>query len=241
MLTGKSLAGTVVAALTLLGTVAVCGGTGGDSSTRRTVAPGPPLGAGRQKLTAGTHVLDLSKLDQRRTGPSHLPKIEITVPDGWFNYDGWAMSKGRVSRAPVFVTFWDVAGVYPTPCKWKGKPLVDPGTSLAGLAAALAKQPSRRATPPVATALGGHRGRYLDFSVPAGVRFDQCDEGAFESWTANGWSSDRYEQEPGQVDRVWILAVDGQRLVVDASYLPRASARDRAELEHVVNSVRFLD
>jgi len=203
---------------------------------------GKPLGIGRQRLDRGTQLLNLSSRARDRAGLGlpHLLRIGITVPDGWFNYDGWAVSKGRVSRAPGFVMFWDVARVYPTPCKWKGKPLVDPGTGVTGLAAALAKQPLRHATTPTAAALDGHRARYLELSVPADVRFDKCDKGNFESWTANGWASDRSEQRPGQVDRLWILEVGGQRLVVDASYLLGATAGDRAELQHVVSSIRFL-
>jgi hypothetical protein len=42
------------------------------------------------------------------------------------------------------------------------------------------------------------------------------------------------------VDRIWALDVDGERLVVDASYLPEATQQDRAELESVVDSIRFL-
>ena len=43
------------------------------------------------------------------------------------------------------------------------------------------------------------------------------------------------------MDRLWILDVDGERLVIDASTLPDATAEDRAELERVVDSIRFLD
>jgi hypothetical protein len=35
--------------------------------------------------------------------------------------------------------------------------------------------------------------------------------------------------------------VNGKRLVIDASYLPKATAADRAELERVVDSIRFVD
>src|SRR5262249_1061479 len=150
-------------------------------------------------------------------------------------------TKDHVWRAPVFVTFWGVGRVYPTPCRGKGKPLVDPGGGVTGVAAAPAKQPLRDAAIPAVAALDGRRARDLEPSGPAGVPFDECDEGTFESWTANGWASDRSEQKPGQVDRVWILRVDGQRLVVDASYLPHATTSDRAELQRVVSSIRFLD
>ena len=230
-------AAAALSAFALLAAAVGCG-AGGGGRTAET-----PLELGRQQLDRGTQVLNLSSRARGRTGLGlpHLLRIGITVPDGWFNYDGWAMSKGHLWRAPVFVMLWDVARVYPTPCRWKGKPLVDPGTGVTGLAAALARQPLRHATTPAAAALDGHRALYLELSVPTGVRFDECDGGTFESWTANGWASDRSEQKPGQVDRIWIVEVDGQRLVVDASYLPGATPSDRAELARVVSSIRFLD
>ena len=42
------------------------------------------------------------------------------------------------------------------------------------------------------------------------------------------------------MDRIWILDVNGERLLVDAFYLPRATAADRKELDDVVNSIQFI-
>jgi hypothetical protein len=200
----------------------------------------PALGAGRQALDAGPHILDLVARDERGTGPAHLPKIQITVPEGWFNFDGWAMSKGPEVDT-VFVMFWDVDKVDPHPCEKVGKPMVDPGPDVDGLAAALAKQPLRNATTAREIVLDRFKGKYLELSVPSDIDFEDCDDGQFDSWTANGWAGGRYQQAPGQVDRIWILDVHGARLVIDASYLPNASPHDRAELDAVVKSIQFLD
>lgn len=198
-----------------------------------------PLGAGHQNLAAGVHVLDLVARDQSGNGPAHLARIAITLPAGWFNYNGRALNtRGPLSH--LLLSFWDVALVYPTPCRWQGKPMVNPGSTEHGLASVLARQPLRNATTPRDTALAGFRGKYLQLSVPRNIDFAACDQGYFESWTGNGWSSDRYEQAPGQVDRLWILNVDGQRLVVDASYLPNATPHDRVELQRVVDWIHFL-
>jgi hypothetical protein len=43
------------------------------------------------------------------------------------------------------------------------------------------------------------------------------------------------------VDRIWILNIHGRRLVLDVSYLPKSTPTDRAELERVVKSIRFLN
>ena len=61
----------------------------------------------------------------------------------------------------------------------------------------------------------------------------------FESWTGNGWATDRYHEGRGQVDRLWILDIDGARLVIDAFYVPSATSEDRDELLDVVESIRF--
>jgi len=245
-------AAAALSVVALVATVAGCGS--GSEATKK------PLGAGQQRLTRGTQVLDLPARVHDGT-VSHLPKIALTVPDGWFNYDGWALGKAPPAREgspslppdavrPVFVTFWDVASVYPTPCDWAGKPLVDPGPGVDGLASALTRQPLRNATTPTDVALGGFHSKYLRWSVPTDIAFDEkrrskalfprCDEKTFQSWTGSGWARDRYEQAPAQVDMLWILDVHGQRLVVDASYLPEATAADRTELDGVVHSIQFM-
>ena len=229
----RTAAATAALVLGLVVSLAACGGS--ETSVKTIV----PLGEGHQALDGGVQVLDLVSRINEPSRLTRLPKIAITVPEGWFNFDGWAMSKGR-EPTTTFVTFWEVDRVYPTPCRWKYRPMVEPGRGVDGLASALLKQPLRKATAPVAVELGGFPGKYLEWSVPTDISFVDCDEGVFESWTARGWSSDRYQQAPGQVDRIWILNVYGGRLVVDASYLPAATAEDRAELQRVVDSIRFL-
>ena len=181
-------------------------------------------------------MLDLVALEQPGTGPARLPRIAITVPRGWFNYDGWAMNDG----GELSLSFWDVNKVYPSGCRWRSRPLIDPGRTVDGLASTLASRPLRHAGTPIHATLAGFHGKYLTWSVPTNINFSKCDQGYFESWTGLGWASDRWQQSPGQVDRIWILDVTGQRLVVDASYMPGATTADRAELDRIVHSIRFL-
>jgi hypothetical protein len=195
-----------------------------------------PLGAGEQPLSAGVHVLDLVSREQGRTGYAHLPRIAITLPSGWFNYNGWAVN----DHGPLGLAFWDVARVYRTGCRWRGKPLIDPGRTVGGLAQTLERRPLRHATRPRNIVLDGFRGMYLRWSVPSKIEFSRCGEGYFESWTGRGWSADRWQQGPGQVDRLWILDVRGKRLVVDANYMPSATRKQRSQLDRIVHSIKFL-
>ena len=61
----------------------------------------------------------------------------------------------------------------------------------------------------------------------------------FVSWLGNG-TGERYQQVPGQVDRLWVLDVNGQRLVVDATYSPDTTQADRDQLGQIVESLRFV-
>ena len=243
----------VGALVMLIPTLAACGGSSSDgpSPGQATASASPRPGPGNEKLRPGTYVFDPGHR-ARALGLGHPPRFELTVPPGWSSHDGWAVHRGQIYTAPVFVTFWDVDRVYSTPCKWKSRVMANPGPGVAGLASALAKQPLRDATAPTDVVLGGFSGKYLQWSVPKDVAFDRaqpekalftdCDEDTFQSWTgAVGWASDRYQQAPGQVDRIWILSVHGARLVIDASYLPTATASARRELKSVVDSIRFVD
>jgi len=194
-----------------------------------------PLGAGEQPLSAGVHVLDLVSREQGRPGYKHLPRITLTLPEGWFNYNGWAMNNGGA----LGLAFWDVNKVYPTGCRWQGKPLIDPGRTVGGLARVLATRPLRHASRPRNAELAGFGGKYLRWSVPSDISVHRCHQGYFESWTGRGWATDRWQQGSGQVDRLWILDVNGKRLVVDANYLPSATRKQRAELDSIVHSIRF--
>lgn len=206
------------------------------STTTEPVESIPTLGSGEEDLQPGPYLLDFQT---RAAGGRAYPQIVLTVPDGWQNSDGWLVGTGRDTPRWWFVSFWDVEKVYPHPCDWLGEPFIEPGRTVEGLVAALVDRPMRNATTPIEVTVDGYQGYMLEWSVPTDIDISSCDEGYFESWTAAGWSSDRYHQGPGQVDRLWILDVDGSRLVIDAMYMPGATEQDREELFAVVDSIQF--
>ncbi len=54
-----------------------------------------------------------------------------------------------------------------------------------------------------------------------------------------GFAAHPYTHGMGQHQTIYILDVDGTRQVIDAMYLPGASAEDRAEQDQIVASIRF--
>ena len=144
------------------------------------------------------------------------------------------------------LSVWDVGEVPRHPCRWQGTE-TESGPTVDDLVEVLTSQRLRDASAPSEVTLAGHEGLYLEWSVPddwivtGDSAFQGCDDaGDFVSW----WGKDagqRYQQVAGQVDRLWILNVEGQTLLLDATYSPDTSAADREELEHVVASVRFIE
>jgi hypothetical protein len=99
--------------------------------------------------------------------------------------------------------------------------------------------------------LAGYPGKYIEWSVPAHWKvtgdgdFAGCDvqpngHGDFVSWHGNGGEGERWQQMAGQVDRLWVLDVNGQRLVVDANYSPDTTQAQRNEEDQIVHSLRFV-
>lgn len=193
------------------------------------------LVAGTEALSAGTYILDLEALTAL---DGHFPTLTVTVPDGWGNIGGWGILSGNDDNG-MGITFWNVDEVFKQPCS--GSTLIQPGPTVADLARALGEQPTRDATEPVDIVVDGFKGVQLEWSVPAHFDFSKCLDGYFNSWTAvsGSWNGGRFQQGPGQVDRLWILDIDGERLVVDAAFMPSTDAKDREELWLVMESIRF--
>ena len=198
-----------------------------------------PLPISQAALKAGPYLIAMENV----AGGAGVPDAVITVPDGWSSIDGWGVNLGGEEEAEwAGITFWSVDEVYAHPCQWD-VPKLDPGSTVEGLASALVKVPLREATTPADVTLDGYQGKRLDWSVPTDMDFSTCDadsEGTgFFSWTGTGAASLRYQQGPGQVDRLWILDIGGARLVIDAMSMPGTSDATIAEMVQIVESIDF--
>jgi len=150
----------------------------------------------------------------------------------------------------IGVSVWDVVQVPSDPCHWQGH-MTTPAPTVDDLVRALVAQPTRNATTPTVVTFAGYAGKYLEWSVPKDMvvtgdaDFDGCDSWPdsdlrdFVSWLSTTGDGERYQQVAGQVDRLWVLDVEGKRLVIDATYSPDTTDADRAEQVQVLESLRF--
>jgi hypothetical protein len=180
-------------------------------------------------------------------GPGN-PGFTVQAPPGWSSPDEFGVTKG--DSEPLGISVWNVARVPRNPCHWKGT-LYNPGRSVDDLVGALRATPMRTATPPTDVTLDGYDGRFLTWTVAAGLTvsgdadFHGCDDPGnghqdFVSWKTS-LQGEQYAHVDGQVDLLWILNVRGERLVVDASYGPDTPLADRDELTRIAESLHFSD
>jgi hypothetical protein len=180
--------------------------------------------------------------------------VTVNLPTGW-EAAGPSMYLKRASAGPVGLSIgaYSIEHVNTFPCRWASPTYTDtayPPTA-AGLALALSafwgQDPdqvpffSNSTIAPISsrprpTAIGGHPAWYVEVLIPSVLDFSQCDADQLVLWeSADG--SVRYGLGPGEIDRLWVVDMDGAPVVIDAAMPLLASPSDRAELQAIVDSV----
>jgi hypothetical protein len=129
------------------------------------------------------------------------------------------------------IVFAIVQNLLADPCNTAAGGMDPPvGPSVDDLAAAFAAQPNTDATDPVAVSIDGYDGLYLDYTNIGGDAPCQ---------TLTRWRSSMGDREAllNERDQVWILDVDGVRLVIDAASFPGTSAEDLADMRAIIESL----
>lgn len=215
----------VVAALAI--TTAVIGQTLPREVAPAEPSPSPTLALGSDETPVDPGLYAFPVLD---ASPGYRVPL-VSVPEGFISAAEGVWS-GEIEADDGRVLFiWEINSVSSHPCE-AGATAVPVGPTTADLAAALAAQPMRSGTDPVPVTVDGFDGFYVELSVPD-IDLAACPGGKFNSWPG------RWQQAPGQVDMLWILDVEGQRMVFDASRSAGVDGQQLAELKDMVTTTTF--
>jgi hypothetical protein len=199
-------------------------GTIGSPPTARPIPAIPDAGT----LEPGRYVFGTDD-----AGLDESYRITMEVPDGFEAFERVAVLKRGTGQTAVDTLA--IGEIYADPCRWQETAL-DPSaiSTVDGVVTALASQKGIRVSAPTDVTLDGVSGTYMERTVIR--RSDSgCDLARFQVYRGpGGW--DRWV-EPGQLDLLWILDLDGVPLVVDASMPAGTSAETRAELVRIVGSM----
>jgi hypothetical protein len=213
--------------------------TGGFGGPAPTASPGPtstrapvasPLALREGTLAAGAY------LARPFPAPNDSLRFTFTVPDGWVGYPPGAVAPKAGTEGPdgAAMALIQVTGLFSDPCHGNAVADVPVGTTVDDLVTAFQDQTAYEVSAPVDVRLGGHSGKRIDLQLPSDLDFGSCDGDAF--WV---WDGAPYAQGPGNRWHLWILDVDGARVVILAHDFATTSAQDQADLQAIVDSMRI--
>jgi hypothetical protein len=166
-------------------------------------------------------------------------RITFDVPAGWatIGFGIWLQDENNASPGGAGLSFHRGAWLHSDPCVTDAQvaddgapPDIPVGPTVDDFADAIAEHPMLDATTPVDVSLGGYDGRYLDLQIPADLT---------ECATYFPWEPGIYAQGPSHRWHLWILDVDGVRVVVQTTDYAGTSAARQAELQAIVDSIRI--
>lgn len=170
-------------------------------------------------------------------GRPDAPWAVVEVPQRFSTIDGWSIFDEDPTGGGG-IGYWTVSEVVRDPCSEFGAAnALDAGSTVEELAAAFKHQRLTRMTEPVPVTVDGYNGLSLELHVPKDVDFATCP--AYNVWESDPAGA-RHMGAPGEFDRLWILDVEGEVVVLTVaadSHVPK-SALER--LSGMVESLEFV-
>jgi hypothetical protein len=161
--------------------------------------------------------------------------VTFTVPDGWLGFDARTLVPAGEDSVDggigAVVAFLETSGIYGDPCESLGAADVDAGTTAADLADAFSAQPVYGASVTDIT-LDGYSGKQVELQMPS--EFD-------ESCPRDGYfvfDGGPYPQGPDNRWHLWILDVEGSRLVIFGHDFPETPESILAGIQSIVESIQ---
>jgi hypothetical protein len=192
-----------------------------------------PLEPGRYSMAAWGQ-------NEQAGGP--LPRAVLDVPEGYFSNGGYVVDAGLdgvTDDQRGDLSVWHAVQVLADPCEPGSAATVGP--TVEDLARALVRQagPSTRPRPVV---LDGHRGLAMEITVPPDADLTRCPFAEYSLFRTEARGDSAYSPTtPGLVNHLWILDVDGTRLVVVAALYPDEDPALHQEQLAIAESIHFVD
>jgi hypothetical protein len=206
--------------------------------------PSGPLPAGTYVLAPFTAAGEGVCHAPPQSGCSETPaddtiRFTITVPDGWSGFDRFLLSEDNQPPSGAGLSFNRGAWLLSDPCRYIATD-VPVGPTVADFVDAVAAHPLLDTTTPADVTLAGYSGKYFDLQVPADISTCETEPGNPSSGPIyRPWEPGIYAQGPSQRWHLWVLDVDGTRVVVQSTDYAGTSSQRRAELQAIVDSIKI--
>jgi hypothetical protein len=214
----------------------------GGQKTQPTLTPSPQPLPSQGSVEPGRYWLNAVG----GSGASPSPRIAVTLPAGW-TADGDLLLKNYApdlnpgeletsdAGAGPSLVAWQMSGTFVDPCTNHTLVKPTPGPGIDALADAFAHQPGTTAGPPTAVTVDGYSGKFVELTVTADIT--KCGD-TFSIWASPDGNS-RWVQGTNEMNRMYVLDVEGRRFTFSARIPARTTAADRAELEMIIASIHI--
>jgi hypothetical protein len=215
--------------------------------------PPRPLPNTNALLAPGTYFVD-------EVSGTPTPRIFFTIGAGWENMRGAGIAKAGkhgMGDGPGLINFDRPGAVFSDACHPSDGYHPGPLTTLDGLVAALSEQQGwAEVTAPSDISIDGYVGKAFQRTAPADM-VDNCDTRSgigeripddvpgypdFRSWENLDapCCSGGFYYEPGEIETMWVLDIDGTVVVISTVLWPGPSAADHADFAAaVLDSIRI--
>jgi hypothetical protein len=175
-------------------------------------------------------------------------RITLTVPDGWSGLESAIVPSDGAYHPPSGggLNFGRGGWLYTVSplCGGSGPdfptgPNIPTGTTVDEFVTALVDHPDLDVTSPVDVTLGGFSGKYLELRAPANTTTDELGPDPSGCNYYFVWEPGIYAQGPNALWRIWVVDVDGVRVVVRADSFPGTSPQVQAQLQAIVDSIQI--
>lgn len=158
-----------------------------------------PLAAGRYALTVAENV------------DPDLPWAVVDAPAGCDHFSTHILACGDEGEEPtVGLSYWTMYAVPSDPCAGGSEPV----DTVDEAVAALRSQKHSQVSDPSPATIDGYNGLYVELRIPESFDFASCPR--FYAWDIDAEGGLPYYQSPG-LERLWILDVDGELVVINLS------------------------
>jgi hypothetical protein len=215
------------------------GGSGAGGGPAATSTPAPTPTPTPIALPVHPQALLVPELGVYLAGDPFPIPVTITVPAGWVGKVGgeYAAYLDKPSGSGASIALSLSQTIFADPCIDRGLLDPQPGPAVDDLASALASLPGFDVTIPTEVTVDGYRGMQLTMTAPD--NFDGC---TLSSEGYRVWRLPRgavFSFTPGQRMALWIVDVNGERLVVSSETYPATTVEELAEVQEILDSIRI--
>ena len=163
-------------------------------------------------------------------------RFTVTVPPGWTGLGSSWIFAETTGADTADLLFNRGGWLLTDPCQTTPAD-VPVGPTVENFVDALAAHPILNTTTPVDVTLAGYSGKYLELRGPAVVSTEASPDPKCLAYRP--WDTNIYMQGPNQTWHLWVLDIDGARVVIQAMDYPGTPDARRAEREAMVASIKI--